>query len=308
MFESTLPSSLAMRLSRRELHVQHNTEELPLRAQHGIPIDDLPPTAAAAAEDLRDELLAIFGYDLVGVWVDGGTTFADRPDVTGDLDITAVVANLTSEERDPDRWLNDPRSRPSRVAAAQLAVEREHDRDIDATYLLLEEMGRHDRPGGAFFESRRHNTWPIVRAHWLAGQYVHLHGRRPTELVVPPTEQDLRRALSRELEHLERHVYEGDASDPYEATYAIWTGCRILHALETGSPVISKRSAGAWGLARLSERWHPAIDAAGRAYDGVATDEDNELLRETMPAFVEMVRERLPLTKPCPPGEPPRWS
>ena len=144
-----------------------------------------------------------------------------------------------------------------------------------------------------------HKAWP---------QYVHLHGRHAEELVVPPSEEDLRRSLSRELEHLERHVYEGDAADPYEATYAVWNGCRILHTLATGSPVVSKRSAGAWGLANLPERWHPAIHAAGRAYDGVATAEDNELLRETMPPFVEMVRERLPLTKPRPLGQPPRWS
>lgn len=279
-----------------------------MRAQHGIPITALPPSAAATAEHLRDELLAILGDDLVAVWVDGGTTFADRPLVTGDLDIGVVVANLTSDERDPDRWLHDPASRPARVAAAQLAVEQEHHSNIDSTCFLLDEMGGHDRPGGAFFASRPNNGWPIVRAHWLAGQYVHLHGRPPDELVVPPTDQDLRRALSREVEHLERHIYEGDAADPYEATYAIWNGCRILHTLEAGTPVVSKRSAGAWGLTNLPDQWHPAIRAAGRAYDGVATAEDNELLRVTMPPFVEMVRERLPLTKPRPPDQPPRWS
>ncbi len=45
---------------------------------------------------------------------------------------------------------------------------------------------------------------------------------------------------------------------------------------------------------------------AGRSYDGVASAEDNEILRETMPPFVDMVRERLP-TKQRRSG-PPRWS
>jgi hypothetical protein len=274
----------------------------------GIPISDLPPAAAAAAEHLRDALLAILGDDLVAMWVDGGTTFPDRPLVPGDLDVCVVVANLTADERDPGRWHDDPGSRPARVAATQRSVEHEHDRNIDVSYLLVDEMGGHDRPGAAFFAVRRHNGWPVARAHWLAGQYVHCYGRRPEELVVPPTAEDLRRALSREVEHLERHVYEGDAADPYEATYAIWNGCRVLHTLATGNPVVSKRSAGAWGLANLPARWHPAIRAAGRSYDGVATADDNELLRVTMPPFVEMVRERLPLTKPRPPGELPRWS
>lgn len=275
---------------------------------HGIPITDLPPAAAAAAEHLRDALLAILGDDLVAMWVDGGTTFPDRPLVPGDLDVCVVVANLTPDERNPDRWHDDPGSRPARVAAAQQSIEGEQDRNIDASYLVVDEMGGHDRPGAAFFAVRRHNAWPVVRLHWLAGQYVHLHGRRPDDLVVSPTEEDLRRALSREIEHLERHVYEGDAADPYEATYAIWNGCRVLHTLVTGSPVLSKRSAGSWGLANLPARWHSAIHAAGRAYDGVATAEDNELLRVTMPPFVEMVRDRLPLTKPSPPDQLPRWS
>jgi hypothetical protein len=274
----------------------------------GLPTSALPPSALAAAEHLRDALLAILGEDLVAVWVDGGTTFADRPLVTGDLDVAIVVTNLTDGERDPNRWQHDPASRPARVLAAHQAVEREHGFDIDANCLVVEEIGGHDRPAAAFVAGRHHNGWPVVRAHWLAGQYVHLHGRHPEDLVVAPTEQDLRRSLSRELEHLERHVHEGDAADPYEATYAIWNGCRILDTLATGSPVVSKRSAGAWGLANLPARWHPAIHAAGRAYDGVATPEDNELLRDTMPAFVAMVREQLPYAKPRPAGQPPRWS
>ena len=278
-------------------------------ATPGLPTSALPPTALAAAEALRDALLAILRDDLVAMWVDGGTTFANRPLVTGDLDIVAVLDHLTADERDPNVWQHDPASRASRVLAAHQAVEREHGLDIDGNYLVRSEMGSHDRPGAAFVAARRHNGWPIVRDHWLAGQYVHLHGDvRPEDLVVAPTPEDMRRALSRELEHLERHVHEGDAADPYEATYAIWNGCRILATLATGSAVRSKRSAGDWGLANLSDRWHPAIHAAGRSYDGAASAEDHELLRTTMPRFVEMVREQLPLTKPRPPGQLPRWS
>ena len=156
---------------------------------HGIPISDLPPDAAAAAEHLRDALLAILGDDLVAMWMDGGTTFPDRPLVPGDLDVCVVVTNLTVDERDPGRWHDDLESRPARVAATQQALEREHGHHIDASYLVVDEMGARGRPGAAFFAARRDNGWPIVRAHWLAGQYVHLHGRRPEDLVVPPTEE-----------------------------------------------------------------------------------------------------------------------
>jgi hypothetical protein len=136
---------------------------------------------------------------------------------------------------------------------------------------------------------------------------VRLHGREPAEIVPAPTWAELEVDLRRELEHLERHVIEGD-DDPYEATYSILNGSRILHAVESGNVVISKRSAGAWGLEHLPDRWHEVIHAALRAYDGQTTPEDATLLAGAMGPFVAMVRNQLPG-----PDEPsaearPRWS
>lgn len=55
---------------------------------------------------------------------------------------------------------------------------------------------------------------------------------------------------------------------------------------------ISKRAAGAWALQHLPDRWHPALRAAARAYDGQATPDDAALLAADMAPFVAMVRER----------------
>lgn len=270
-------------------------------------IDDLPEAARDASVRLRDELLGILADDLVGAWLHGGTTFADRSARPGDLDICAVIGIAAPNERTPRVWRADPGSRPSRIYAAQDSVAREYGVELDTMYLLADEASGGRLPSAAFRRSRRETAWAVYRAHWLAGQYVQLHGRAPEELVVPPTRAQIHHALDRELEHLERHVHEGDADDPYEATYAIWNGCRILYTQETGSPVISKRAAGTWGLEHLPERWHDAIRAAGRSYDGVASGQDNEELRVTMAPFVEMVRQRLPARKSRPP-RPPRWS
>lgn len=272
-----------------------------------ISIDALPEAAAAASRQLRDELLAILGDDLVAMWVHGGTTFADRPARPGDLDIAVVVANAMPRERTPRTWRADLGSRPSRIWAATASIAERSGLTLDTTYLLLDEVGGGRQPTRAFEQARRETSWAVSRAHWLAGQYVLLHGRRPEELVVPPRASELRLALDRELEHLERHVLEGDANDPYEATYAIWNGARILHTLETGSPVISKRSAGVWAIDHLPERWHAAIRAAGRAYDGVGSATDSETLRVTMAPFVAMVRDRLP-SRLSRTGAAPRWS
>lgn len=267
---------------------------------------DLPEAAVSASLRLRDELLAILGADLVGAWLHGGTTFADRPVRPGDLDICAVIANVAPAERDPRIWRADPSSRPSSIFAAQESIVRDFGVIFDTMYLLADEIGGGRLPSGAFEKKQRVTGWAVDRAHWLAAQYVLLYGRPPEELVTAPTTAEIHRALDRELEHLERHVYEGDAADPFEATYAIFNGCRILRTLETGSPVISKRSAGDWGLENLPARWHGAIHAAGRSYDGAASAEDNEILRDAMPPLVDMVRQRLPAKQPR--SGPPRWS
>ena len=272
-----------------------------------IAIGDIPDAAASASLRLRDELLAILGDDLVGMWLHGGTTFADPPVRPGDLDICVVVANVTPDERSPRLWRRDPGSTPSRIYAAQESIACDEGAIFDTTYLLADQVGRGRMPSSAFRRSRRETDWAVSRAHWVAGQYVLLHGRPPEGLVVAPTPVELRRALDREVEHLERHVVEGDANDPFEATYAFFNGCRILRTLETGSPVISKRSAGEWGLEDLAERWHEAIRAAGRSYDGAGTADDAEVLRVTMAPFVEMVRARMPRTNPRPTVTP-RWS
>jgi Domain of unknown function (DUF4111) len=272
-----------------------------------VPMHDLPATAAAASEELVEQLATIFGDDLVSAWLHGGTTFPDRPRRRGDLDMCAVIARASPGEREPNLWSNDPGARPSRALAAERAVAEAHHVAFDVTVLLVEEMTRGDPPSHAFNVARPVLSWPFFRAHWRAGRYVLFHGRAPEEMVRAPSRLELERALDRELEHLERHVYDGDAADPSEATYAVGNGCRILYTLETGSPVISKRSAGSWGLQHLAERWHPAIAAAGRAYDGEADASDHDLLAHAMAPFVEMVRTHLPLSQPRPPG-PPRWS
>jgi len=271
-----------------------------------LSIADLPTPAAAASLRLRDELLRILGDELVGMWLHGGTTFADRPARAGDLDVCAVISDATPEERRPPRWRADPASRPSRIFAAQEAIGRADAVAFDALYLLANEVRSGKLPSRAFRRSHREVGWPVYRAHWLAGQYVPLHGCRPEELVGPPTRTELLGAIDREVEHLERHVLEGDAADPFEATYAILNGCRILYTLQTGSPVISKRSAGAWGLDHLPAQWHAAIRAATRSYDAQGTVDDNELLRLTMAPFVVSVREQLPMI-PSRTGVP-RWS
>jgi hypothetical protein len=258
-------------------------------------LNELPDVAAKAWLRFRDEVARLLGDNLTSSWGYGGTVFSDRPQRLNDLDTFAVL------ERVPD---NDTKGAIERVEgeiANELGIE------WDTFYVLAGDAASTDLPRHALDPERIHTSWAIDRAHWHAGRYVVLSGRTPVEVVPRPAWPEIEAALSRELEHIERHVLEGE-DDAFEATYAIWNGSRILRAIETGDVAVSKRSGGAWALAHVPTRWHEAIRAAHRAYDGEATPRDEAILRETMAPFVAMVRERAPFVEPRPHGEPPRWS
>jgi hypothetical protein len=203
---------------------------------------------------LRDELLAILGHDLVALWGYGGKTAPDPSTRHGDLDSYAILA------RAPDE------ATAKRIGEAEDLVVRAHVLPSDAWYVLADDARRAECPSHAF--------------------------QQPDEIVPVPTWAELQADLQRELEHLERHVAAGD-DDPYEATYAILNGSRILRSAETRDVVISKRSAGVWALEHLPARWHHALRAAGLAYDGEETAEDARRLAAEMAPFVAMVRQSL---------------
>ena len=260
----------------------------------GIPLYRLPATPRAAWLRLRDELRRIVGDDLVAVWAEGGLTGVDDPPHQGDLDTYVILA------RRPD-------------AATARAIEEAHDaiaRDAgvewDAWYVLAEDARRPEPPRHAFHPERRDTAWALHRAHWLAGRYASLHGPDPAELVTAPAWPELEAELSRELEHVERHVVEGD-TDPFEATYALLNGSRILHALETHDVALTKRAAGSWALEHLPAQWHPALEAAIRYYEGHPAEADAAFLAAAMPPFVEFLRQRLPDPSRSQ-GSLPRWS
>jgi hypothetical protein len=260
----------------------------------GVSLDAISEPARTAWLRLRDALREIVGDDLVAVWAHGGTTFTSDPAHSGDLD-TYVIVGRTGE------------GYAQRTADAQYAIAQELGVEWDTWYVLADDAKRPEAPHHAFRPERRDTAWAVNRAHWLAGRYVLLHGAQPAEVVPAPTWAELEADMSRELEHIERHILEGD-TDPYEATYAVFNGSRILHSLETRDVAISKRAAGAWALEHLPDRWHPALRAGMRSYAGEATADDEALLAAEMAPFVAMVRERLPYTTD-PTSEPrPRWS
>ncbi len=239
--------------------------------------EQIPEPARTAWLRLRDGLRDILGDDLVAIWAHGGTLASSEPR-QADLDTYVIVA------RRPDA------AAVQRIEGLHDAIETDLGVEWDTWYITADDARRSQPPAHAFRDDRIDQSWAIQRGHWLAGRYWSLHGPPPDRMVPAPTSSELAVNLREELEHLERHVAAGDYTEPYEATYAILNGSRILYSLETQDVVISKREAGAWALDHLPDRWHPPLRAAIRNYEGRATPPDFELLASDMAPFVAMVR------------------
>ena len=257
-----------------------------------IPLDTIPEPARHAWLTLRNELTGILGNDLVVIWAYGSVVGADRPMRPADLDTHVIL------RRAPD---------PSTARRIEQALDGIGGVEFDVWFVTLDEARRNAQPPHAFREGRRDTAWAIHRSHWLAGRVVTVHGPDPMEIVVPPTWDDVKGELDRELEHIERHLQEGD-TDPYEAAYAVLNGSRILHSLETRDPVMSKRDAGNWALDHLPDLWRPALEAALRAHDERHSAADARLLAAEMAPFVAMVRQHLPPSDGRATDDGPRWS
>lgn len=233
--------------------------------------------------------------DLVAMWAHGGMTVEGDPPHAGDLDTHVILARRPDDET------------VRRINEMHLATADAHGVEWDTWYVLADDARGSDPPSHVWHEGKRDTSWAIHRAHWLAGRYVNLHGADPGQIVTPPSWEELLVELDRELEHVERHVVEGD-TDPYEAAYAILNGSRILRSLATQDVVISKPAAGAWALEQLPARWHEAVYAALRTHAGRGSPEDTDLLATAMAPFTSFVREHLPPTTDRPPDALPRWS
>jgi Domain of unknown function (DUF4111) len=250
-----------------------------------VPLTSVPPVAADVWRRLRDDLQVLLEDDLVAIWGYGARSFPEAPRRLGDVDTLVVVSRTPTVS--VAQSLHD----------ADAANGQDHGIALDTTYVLTADLVQ-ERPRDALSPGRRHDaTWAFHRAHLLAGRYVALFGPEPVALVPPPSWPQLVEAMRSELDHIERHVVAGD-DDPYEASYALLQGCRILYGVETGETVISKRAAASWGLDHLPERWRSALQAAQRAYDGAASEDDTAALREAMAPFVTLVRGRFDANLP----------
>jgi hypothetical protein len=240
-----------------------------------VSIDALPEPIAKACIDLREGLTSLLGPDLVSLWVYGAITFPDRPACLGDVDTHGVLASA------PAPAIVEAIDQLHAGTAALSGIE------WDSWYITEHDAAAVDPPLHAFRNNFPDRAWALHRAHWLAGQYVHLHGRPPEEIVRRPTWPHIRQALRSELDFIERQLADGPLDEP-DCAFAVWNACRVIYSARTRDVVISKRAGASWALDVLPARFRSAIRAAERVYDGVSVVDDLETMRS---AAAELLAE-----------------
>jgi hypothetical protein len=245
-----------------------------------IPVETLPPEVRRACTRLREELATLPGLDLIALWAYGAMTRPDRPRVPGDVDTHGVLGDRPG----PDTV--------RRIDELHDAIARDLRIEWDSWYILEGDARRAQPPRHAFREMYVDRSWSLHRAHWLAGEYVALHGSAPHDLVVPPTWSELLDGLRHELSFIQRQREEGRHDAPH-AAYAVANTCRILYSMENRNVVVSKRAAGLWALDHAPVGWHAAIRCALRVHDGERADDDADILNSSVNAMIEAVRRRL---------------
>ena len=254
-----------------------------------VDFDALPLAVRLGCGALRDQLVAVLGENLAALWVYGAVTFEGHAFRSGDVDTHGVVR----EPLPPETW--------AAIDELHESTARNFGLEWDSWYVLERDMAGRRPPAHAFREKLIDHAWALHRAHWLAGQYVGLHGREPLDLVQSPTWAELEEALRSEFLFIERIVEEG-RRDAAEAAFVVWNGCRILYSLETRDVVVSKRAAARWALDHVPGSWHAAIRAAGHVYDGTPDPDEESALQTAMLPIVATVRDHVTEAWPVSPG------
>jgi hypothetical protein len=231
-----------------------------------------------------EELRALLGRQLVGVYVYGSYALgAYRPGLS-DVDVTTVHrAELTAPQRQLLSDLHDQLARRHPAAAA-----------LDANYAPLHLLGT---PGDAAlpycrdgrFRDRGGGDVNPVMWRTLRGRGLVVCGPAAAEIVPPVSRAELVESMRRNLVFLSGRMPRYIVGGTETQVFGVLSLCRTLYTLRTGE-IASKLDAAEWSLSQVHPRWRPIIERARARYESGDLRGQDWLLATQALAFTSYVR------------------
>ncbi len=238
-----------------------------------MPTPDLPPIGPsptpypdvnAVLQLLVEQVRAILGADLVGLYLYGSLSSGDFDPVSSDIDFVVVTRRALSGDT-----LVALRAMHARIAASGLPWATK----LEGSYIPRTALRRHD-PANAHHPSigvdwdfgiGLHGSDWVIQRHIIREQGVVVCGPPPQMLIDPVTPDALRGSVIDLVLDFWAAQVQGPEPEwlrprDYQA-FAILTMCRALYAVERGE-IASKPVAAAWASAALDRRWSSLIERA----------------------------------------------
>lgn len=236
------------------------------------------PGVNAILQMLLEQVHAVLGDELVGMYLYGSLSEGDFDPASSDIDFVVVTA-----EELPERVVAALKEMHARISAGGLTWSKK----LEGSYIprpawrrYNPAYARHPSIGVDWpFGAGEHGPDWIIQRHIVRERGVTLWGPSPAMLIDPVIPADLRRASC----DAALHFWSGQLAGPawlrprnYQA-FAILTMCRILYTLARGETA-SKPVAAAWARKTLGITWAPLIDRALRWRHDDRPDDMEEML------------------------------
>jgi len=222
-----------------------------------------------------DGLRRILGDKLHGCYIYGAAAFPDNMP-TGDIDFHVILEEPPTDDE------------KSALSGLHKALGRDYPplgKEMDGYYLLLADARGSKPPQSQMWNNATDTSWALHRAHLRAGRFLALHGPDPKEIYATPTWPEIEHALEGELTYVEDHLGQ-------YPPYCILQLCRLIYSHQTREVVVSKAQTSRWARDEFPE-WKRLIELAGSAYAGEASQEDNDVMRSEVSAFLQFARAKI---------------
>ena len=246
---------------------------------------------------LLDRLLAdthaLFGDDLVGLYVHGSLAFGCFRWETSDLDVLVVTRSAPSpaqKESFLSLLLDHDRQGPGKGLELSLVLEKDcrffrhpcpyyfHFSRGHLAAAQADPVGFIRRMAGVDHDLAAHFT--VTRAVGIS-----LYGPPPAQLFAPVPRADYLDSILRDVED----AREGLVRDP---VYFLLNLCRVLAACREGA-VLSKEQGGQWALPYLPDSLRPAVEEALVCYR-TGRPFSLPLQEDTARTFLDLIKKSTP--------------